>query len=78
MKLQILGSGCAKCEKLYKITEEAAKELNLDYEIEKVTDINKIMTFGVMLTPALVIDGEVELVGVLPSVEKMKKILSEK
>ena len=78
MKLQILGSGCAKCEKLYKLTEEAAKSLNLDFEMEKVTDINQIMSFGVMLTPALVIDGEVELVGILPSMDKMKKILSSK
>jgi small redox-active disulfide protein 2 len=78
MKLQILGSGCAKCEKLYKLTEEAAKELNLEYDMEKVTDINQIMSFGVMLTPALVIDGEVELVGILPSKDKMKTILSSK
>ena len=76
MKLQVLGSGCAKCEKLYKVSEEAAKALDLDYEMEKVTDINEIMSFGVMLTPALVIDGKVELVGIVPALTKMKKILS--
>ncbi len=78
MKLQILGSGCAKCEKLYKVTEDAAKKLNLDYEMEKVTDINDIMSFGVMLTPALVVDGKVELVGVIPSSAKMEKLLTSK
>ena len=78
MKLQILGSGCAKCEKLYKVSEEAAKALDLDYEMEKVTDINDIMSYGVMLTPALVVDGKVELVGVLPSLGKMKKLLNSK
>ncbi len=76
MKLQILGSGCAKCEKLAKVSKMAADELKIDYELEKVTDINEIMSFGVMLTPALVIDGKVELVGVLPSMAKMQKILS--
>ena len=78
MKLQILGSGCAKCEKLYKVTEDAAKKLNIDYEMEKVTDINDIMSFGVMLTPALVVDGKVELVGVIPSSAKMEKLLTSK
>lgn len=77
MKLQILGSGCAKCEKLAKVSQIAADELNLDYELEKVTDINEIMSFGVMLTPALVIDGKVELVGIVPSLPKMKDILSK-
>ncbi|MBN2281721.1 MAG: thioredoxin family protein [Candidatus Marinimicrobia bacterium] len=78
MKLQILGTGCAKCEKLYKLAELAANELQLDYEIEKEEDIINIMSFGVMLTPALVIDGQVELVGIIPSLDKMKKLLSEK
>jgi len=77
MKLQVLGSGCAKCEKLAKVSKMAADELNLDYELEKVTDINEIMSFGVMLTPALVIDGKVELVGIVPSLPKMKDILSK-
>lgn len=77
MKLQILGSGCSKCEKLAKVSEMAAQELSLDYELEKVTDINQIMSFGVMLTPALVIDGKVELVGVIPSLSKMKELLSK-
>ncbi len=69
-KLQILGTGCAKCIKLAANTEEAAKKAGIDYEIEKVTDINQIMKFGVMMTPALVIDGKVKVVGkVLPPAE---------
>ncbi|MCU0577884.1 MAG: thioredoxin family protein [Desulfobacterota bacterium] len=69
-KLQILGTGCAKCIKLAANTEEAAKKAGIDYEIEKVTDINQIMKFGVMMTPALVVDGKVKVVGkVLPPAE---------
>jgi len=75
-KLQILGTGCPKCKKLAELTESAARELNLEYELEKVTDINDIMNFGVMMTPALVIDGEVKLVGKLPSTEELKVLLS--
>ncbi len=77
MKLQILGTGCAKCKKLYHVTELAAKELQLDFKIEKVEDINDIMSFGVMMTPALVIDNQVELVGIIPSLDKMKRILKK-
>jgi len=69
-KLQILGTGCAKCIKLTANAEEAARKDGIDYEIEKVTDINEIMRFGVMMTPALVVDGKVKLVGkVLPPAE---------
>jgi len=69
-KLQILGTGCAKCIKLTANAEEAARKAGIDYEIEKVTDINEIMKFGVMMTPALVVDGKVKLVGkVLPPAE---------
>jgi len=75
-KLQILGTSCPKCKKLAELTESAARELNLEYELEKVTDINDIMNFGVMMTPALVIDGEVKLVGKLPSTEELKVLLS--
>ena len=75
MKIQILGTGCAKCTKLADFTKEAADELNLDYELIKVTDINEIMGFGVMMTPALAIDGNVKFSGKVPSVEDLKKIL---
>jgi small redox-active disulfide protein 2 len=75
MKIQILGTGCPKCKKLAETAEAAAKELQLDYELEKVMDINKIMSFGVMMTPALAIDGKVKLVGKVPSVDELKKLL---
>ena len=74
--LQILGTGCPKCRKLAEATEEAAKSLGLEYRMEKVTDIRAIMGFGVMTTPALVVDGDVRVSGKVPSMEEMKKILS--
>ena len=74
-KLQILGTGCPKCKKLTEVTEQAAKELGIAYELTKVTDINEIMTFGVMMTPALVVDSTVKVVGKVPSVEEIKKFL---
>ena len=74
-KLQILGTGCPKCKKLAEHVEEAAKALGLDYEIEKVTDISKITSFGVMMTPALAIDGAVKVVGKAPNVDEIKAML---
>lgn len=74
-KLQILGTGCPKCKKLAENTEAAAKDLGIEYEIEKVTDINEIMNFGVMMTPALAIDGEVKVVGKVLSPDEIKKML---
>lgn len=74
-KLQILGSGCPKCKKLAEQTEAAAKALGIEYELEKVTDINQIMSFGVAMTPALAVDGEVKLVGKVPGVEEIKALI---
>ena len=74
-KLQILGTGCPKCKKLAENAEAAAKELDLDCDIEKVTDINEIMKFGVMITPALAVDGQVKVVGKVPSADEIKKLL---
>jgi small redox-active disulfide protein 2 len=74
--LQILGTGCPKCRKLAETTEVAAKSLGLEYRMEKVTDIRAIMGFGVMMTPALAVDGVVKVSGKVPSSEEMKKILS--
>ena len=75
-KLQILGAGCPKCEKLAETTEQAAKALGLEYELEKVTDIQQIMSFGVMMTPALVVDGQVKVAGKIPSVDEIKAMIS--
>ncbi|HPN84886.1 MAG TPA: thioredoxin family protein [Victivallales bacterium] len=75
MKIQILGTGCPKCKQLAENTEKAAIELGVKFEIEKVTDINKIMEFGVMMTPALAIDGTVKSSGKLLSPEEIKKFL---
>jgi len=78
MKIQILGMGCPKCKKLYEAAETAAKELGLEYEMEKIDDIDRITEMGVMMTPALAIDGEVKLVGRVPTVENLKEILKNK
>lgn len=75
-KLQILGTGCAKCNKLAETTEQAAQALGVPYQLEKVTRINDIMSFGVMMTPALVVDGVVKVVGKVPPVEEIKKLLA--
>jgi small redox-active disulfide protein 2 len=76
MKIQVLGTGCQKCDKLAENAKQAAAELGLDCELEKVTDLNRIMEFGVMLTPALAIDGQVKFSGKVPSVEDLKKLLA--
>jgi len=76
-KLQILGTGCPKCKKLTENAETAAKESGIDFEIEKISDINDIMNFGVIMTPALAIDGEVKVVGKVASVEEIKEYFDE-
>ncbi len=76
MEIKILGTGCQKCQKLTEATELAAKELGLDYHLEKVTEVEKIMTYAVMSTPALVVDGKVKVAGRVPSHEDLKKFLS--
>jgi len=75
-KIQILGTGCPKCNQMADNADTAAKELGLDYELTKVTDVNEIMTFGVMLTPALVIDDRVRAMGNVPGVAEIKTMLS--
>jgi small redox-active disulfide protein 2 len=75
MKLQILGTGCAKCNALSQATEQAAQALGLQYELEKVTDLNRIMSFGVMMTPALVVDGKVKIAGKVPNQTELKTLL---
>jgi len=75
-KVQILGTGCPKCKKLAETADAAAKDLGIEYELEKVTDLNEIMKFGVMMTPALAVDGEVKILGKVPSMDEIKKILA--
>ena len=75
MKIQILGTGCAKCNALMMATEKAAHALGLQYELEKVTDLKQIMAFGVMSTPALVVEGKVKVSGKVPSVDELKTML---
>ena len=76
MKIQILGTGCPKCKTLTQNAEAAAKELGIEYEIEKVTDMDEILSFGVMMTPALAIDGEVKSVGKVLSSDEIKIFLA--
>ncbi len=76
MLIQVLGTGCAKCEKLEQNAAQAVRELNLDARIEKVKELSKIIDFGVMITPALAVDGQVKFAGKVPSVEELKKILA--
>jgi len=75
MKIEILGTGCPKCKKLTQNVEEAVKDLNVDAEVVKVTDINDITNYGVMMTPALVVDGEVKSSGKVAGKEEIKGIL---
>jgi small redox-active disulfide protein 2 len=75
-KIQILGTGCPKCKKLAENAEAAAKELGVAYELEKVTQINDIMKMGVMITPALAIDGTVKITGKVASPDDIKAMLS--
>ena len=74
-KLQILGTGCAKCRTLAENAAAAAEELGIEHEVVKVTDINEIMKFGVMMTPGLAVDGEVKVVGKVASVKEIKELI---
>lgn len=74
-KIQILGTGCPKCKRLAENAETAAEALGIEYEIEKIKDINEIMKFGVMMTPALAVDGQVKIVGKVPSPEDIEKMI---
>ena len=75
MKIEILGTGCPKCKKLFENAEKAVKDLNLEAEVVKEEDIQKIVSAGVMVTPALMVDGEVKSVGRVLSPDEIKKIL---
>jgi small redox-active disulfide protein 2 len=77
MKLQILGTGCPKCKKLTELTESAAKAAGIEYELEKITDLDRIIEAGVMTTPALVVDGQIKVAGRLPGSAELIAMLSE-
>jgi small redox-active disulfide protein 2 len=76
MEIRILGTGCPKCHKLEEETRNAAAEMGLACNIEKVSDLQDIMSYGVMMTPALVVDGEVKVAGKVPAREDIKKLLA--
>ena len=78
MKIEILGMGCPKCKKLYENAQIAVKELNIQVEIVKVEDIQKIMDYGLMSTPAIAIDGEVKAAGRISTPDEIKKWISVK
>jgi small redox-active disulfide protein 2 len=75
MKIQILGSGCPKCKQTEANARQAAKELGLDVEIKKITDINEITDFGIIATPGLAVDGKIKFSGKIPSIEEVKEVL---
>ena len=77
MKIKVLGTGCSNCKNLERATVNALAEMNLAAEVEKVEDIQKIMAYGVMRTPALVIDEKVVLNGRVPSVSELKEIIGK-
>mgnify|MGYP001333887056 CR=1 FL=1 len=75
MKIQVLGSGCPTCKKLYELTQEAVKQLKLNEKVEYITDVSKIIEMGVMSSPVLAVDGKPVLVGLLPDIAKIKKAI---
>jgi len=77
MIIKILGSGCPNCKKLQQLTEEVVKDLGLDAAVEKVQDIQKIMAYGIMSTPALVIDEKVKVYGRVPNKDTIRKYIEE-
>ncbi len=77
MKIEVLGTGCAKCNTLEQAVRKAAEKLQIDCEIEHVTDLNRISSYGVMITPALVIDGQVKVSGKLPGQRELEDLLRQ-
>ena len=73
--IQVLGTGCAKCVQMAERVEQAAKQSGIDFTFEKVTDVNKIVALGVMITPALLVDGQLKCSGTVPSIEELETIL---
>jgi small redox-active disulfide protein 2 len=76
MLIQVLGTGCARCKNLYEIVNKAVQELGVDAMVEKVEDIEAIMAFQILMTPGLVINGEVKAAGRVPNLEEVKKLIA--
>jgi small redox-active disulfide protein 2 len=74
--IKILGTGCAKCNKLADAAKQAATELGIEFQLEKVTDMMRFADFGVMMTPAMVVDGEVKVTGKVPSIDHLKNLIA--
>jgi small redox-active disulfide protein 2 len=77
MKIEILGTGCSKCNKTKEVIEKVLKNDGVKAEVVKVEDLEKILNYGVMITPAVVIDGEVKLVGKVPNEKEIRKWISQ-
>ncbi|ODS35088.1 MAG: glutaredoxin [Candidatus Altiarchaeales archaeon WOR_SM1_86-2] len=77
MKIEILGAGCMKCKKLYENVKRAVEELGIDADVEKIEDMDKIISSGVMMTPAIAVDGKIKASGRIPSTEEIKKWIQE-
>jgi small redox-active disulfide protein 2 len=77
LEIKVLGPGCPRCERLFNAVDQATGELGLQRQLEKVTDIAAITGYGVMMTPALVVNDEVKTVGRIPDVEELKALLAE-
>ncbi len=77
MKIQVLGSGCPTCKKLFELTKQAVAELKLKTEVEYITDIQKIVEMGMMSSPVLAVNGKPVLAGSLPDIEKIKKLIEK-
>ena len=77
MEIQVLGSGCPTCKKLLELTKQAVEELKLEMDVEYITDTQKIVELGVLSSPVLVINGKVIIAGSVPTIEKIKELVSE-
>ena len=77
MRIEVLGPGCPKCDLLVQRTREAVRELGVDATVEKVTDLATMVRYGVMVTPALVLDGEVKFSGKIPSIKEIQDLIRE-
>lgn len=77
MKIEVLGMGCARCDKLEQQVHEALKELSIEAEVEKVSDLNKISSYGVLMTPGLVINDKVFCSGKIPAMADLKKWIAD-